>query len=149
MPRRTGALLVYAGAIGLATTFLICVYLHEVMHAIRGWQCSQTDCSIPGTWSFEQTRDGALLWLGGLRSVLQIRAGLYLQQDAFERRGPLVTYLVVAAIDCVLLASLGQLPAWTLALAAGWPLLVIALTRSSSVRPLVWEPLRLPRARLL
>lgn len=145
MPRRTGTLLVYAGSVGLATTFLVCVYLHEIVGAIRGWHCGAT-CNVPTAWSLDQTRDVFVLWFGGLRSILQIRAGLYLQAENFDRRGPLVTYLTVAALDCALLASLGNVPAWALALATAWPLFVYALTRSASVRPLVWERETLPRA---
>lgn len=148
VPRRTGTLLVYAGAIGLATTFLVCVFLQDILHALRGWKCGRT-CTVPGAWSLEQTRDVLVLWLGGVRSVLQIRAGLHMQDDRLDRRLPLVTYLVVAALDSAFLASQGDLPAWALAVAAGWPLAVFALTRSASVRPLVWEPIRLPSARLL
>jgi len=146
-PRRTGTLLVYAGSVGLATTFLLCVYLHDVLRAIRGWHCGYDSCTVPITWTFEQTRDVLVLWFGGLRSVLQIRAGLHLQAVGFDHRSPLVTYLVIAALDCVLLWSL-DLPAWTLALSAGWPLFVYALSRSSTVRPLVWEPAGLPKAHL-
>ena len=149
VPRRTGALLVYAGSVGLATTFLLCVYLHEVLHALRGWSCGSGSCTVPMTWSLDQTRDVFVLWFGGLRSILQIRAGLHLQQDGLDRRAPLVAYLIVALLDCVLLAGLGEVPAWALTLAAAWPLFVYALTRSTSVRRLVWEPTTLPRAHLL
>ena len=149
VPRRTGTLLVYAGAIGLATTFLVCVFLNDVLLGLRGWHCGGRGCTVPGEWTFEQTRDVLVLWLGGVRSVLQIRAGLHMQDDRLDRRLPLVAYLVVAAIDSVILAAIGELPAWTLTLAAGWPLAVYALTRSSSVRPLVWDSIRLPSARLL
>jgi hypothetical protein len=149
VPRRTGTLLAYAGSIGLATTFLLCVYLHEVLGSLRGWHCGYTTCNVPTVWSLAQTRDVLVLWFGGLRSILQIRAGLYLQEQSFDGRGPLVTYLVVAAIDCVMLASLGEIPVSALALAAGWPLFVFALTRTGSVRALVWERTTLPRARVL
>jgi hypothetical protein len=142
-------LLVYAGAIGLATTFLVCVYLHEVLSALRGWHCGYDTCTIPTAWSLDQTRDVLLLWFGGLRSILQIRAGLHLQAEGFDGRRPVVTYLVVAAIDCAMLAALGEIPVWALALAAGWPLFVFALTRTASVRALVWERATLPNARLL
>ena len=143
MNRRTGTLLVYAGSVGLATTFLLCVYLQEALRALRGWHCDYEACTIPAAWSLEQTRDMLVLWFGGLRSVMQIRAGLWLQQPGFVRRGPVNAYLAIAAIDCVLLALL-PLPDWTFALAASWPLFVYALTRSVAV-----EPLQLPRARLL
>lgn len=149
VPRRTGTLLVYAGSVGLAATFLVCVYLYDILHAIRGWHCAFEDCSVPAAWTIDQTRDTFLLWLGGLRSVLQIRAGMSMHHSALDRRAPLVQYLVVAAIDTVLLVGLGQLPAWVIACVAGWPMLVLALTRSASVRPLVWERLTIPAARLV
>ena len=148
VPRRTGTLLVYAGAIGLATTFLVCVFLHDVLDALRGWHCGAS-CTVPGKWGSQQTIDVLVLWLGGVRSMLQIRAGLHMQDARLECRVPLVAYLVVAAIDCVVLAAIGEAPTWALALAAGWPLAVYALTRSASVRRHVWEPIRLPSARLL
>lgn len=149
VPRRTGVLLVYAGCVGLATTFLLCIDLDEILAGTRGWHCQYESCSVPATWSWERTRDVLLLWFGGLRSALQLRAGLHLQWAGFERRGPLLAYLVVAAFDTLFLASLGELPAWTLALAAGWPVFVFALTRTASVRPLVWDEVGLPRAQLL
>ncbi len=149
VPRRTGTLLVYAGSVGLAATFLACVYLHDILHALRGWYCTSRACTVPAEWTFQQTRDVCLLWLGGLRSVLQIRAGMCMQHDASDRRRALVAYLAVAALDCVLLAAVHELPAWTLAMLAGWPLLVFGLTRSSTVRPLVWEPIELPTARVV
>ena len=149
VPRRTGMLLVYAGAVGLFVTFMTCVCLHHVLAATRGWHCTDESCTVPAGWTFERTRDVLLLSLGALRSALQIFAGLQMQRVGFDRRGPLVAYLVVALFDCVFLWHLGELPAWTLALAAGWPLFVYAITRSSSVRPLVWEPIMLPRAQLL
>jgi hypothetical protein len=149
VPKRTGTLLVYAGAIGLATTFLLCVFLHDVLHALRGWHCTGRTCTVPANWSIEQTRDVFLLSFGVLRSVFQIRAGLHMQVAGFDRRLPLVMYLVVAALDCAFLAALGEVPTWALALSAGWPIAVYALTRSSTVRPLVWDAMRLPSARLL
>ena len=149
VPRRTGALLVYAGSVGLATTFLLCLYLNDILAATRGWHCSYESCTVPTSWTWERTRDVLLLWFGGLRSALQIRAGLNMQWDSFDRRGPLITYLTVAGFDCLFLLYLGELPSWTLALAVGWPMFVYALTRASSVRALVWEPSRLPRAQLL
>lgn len=149
IPRRTGTLLVYAGSVGLATTFLLCVYLHDVLRAVRGWQCTYDHCTVALSWSWQQSADVLVLWFGGLRSVLQIRAGLHMQQAGFDHKRPLVAYLVVALVDCVFLASLGALPAWALALTIGWPLFVYALSRSSTVRPLVWEPITLPRAHLL
>ena len=148
VPRRTGTLLVYAGAIGLASTFLACVFLADILRALRGWHCGSS-CTVPGSWTSQQTLDVIVLWLGGVRSVLQIRAGLHMQDERLDRRLPLVAYLVVAALDCVILAAVGELPAWALALAAGWPLAVYALTRSATVRPLVWDAIRLPSARLL
>ena len=148
-PRRTGTLLLYAGSVGLATTFLVCLGLNEILASIRGWHCTYESCTVPATWTWERTRDVMLLFLGGVRSALQIRAGLHMQWEGFDRKGPLVQYLAVAALDTVLLAYLGELPAWTLALAGGWPLFIFALTRTSSVRPLVWEPMQLPRAQLL
>ena len=149
-PRRTGTLLVYAGSVGLAITFLVCLYLNEILGATRGWHCDhQHACTVPGAWTWERTRDVLLLWFGGVRSALQIRAGLHMQWDGFDRKSPLVLYLAVAAIDTAFLAYLGELPMWTLALAGGWPLFVYALTRSSTVRPHVWEPMSLPRAQLL
>jgi hypothetical protein len=148
VPRRTGTLLVYSGAIGLATTFLVCVFLNDVLGALRGWRCGSS-CTVPWKWGNQQTSDVLVLWLGGVRSVLQIRAGLHMQDARLDRRLPLITYLVVSALDCGFLATLGEVPAWALALAAGWPLAVYALTRSPSVRPLVWEPISLPSARLL
>jgi hypothetical protein len=150
VPRRTAKLLVYAGSIGLAITFLVCVFLSDVMHALRGWHCGR-DCTLPAVWSFEQSRDVFVLWLGGVRSVLQIRAGLRLQVGHHERRGPLGAYLAVAVIECAILAAIGDLPPWALALDAGWPLAVFAITRSPSVRPLVWDwpSIQLPSARLL
>ena len=147
VPRKTGTLLVYAGSIGLATTFLVCVYLHDVLRLLRGWHCGGGSCNVPLQWTLDQSRDVFLLWFGGLRSVLQIRAGLHLQQEGLARRGPLVTYLVVAALDFAFLSSLGELPGWTLMLVGGWPLFVYALTRSQALRSLVWdEPGDLPRA---
>jgi hypothetical protein len=148
-PRRTGTLLVYAGAVGLATTFLVCLYLHEVLAEIRGWHCSSESCTVPATWTWERSWDVLLLWFGGLRSALQIRAGLHMQWEGFDRRGPLVAYLVVAAIDSVLLLGLGELPQGTLMLVVGWPVFVYGLTRSSSLRHVIWEPMKLPMARLL
>lgn len=147
--RRTGTLLVYAGSVGLATTFLLCVYLHEVLGALRGWHCGRETCTVPTVWSLAQTCDVFLLWFGGLRSILQIRAGLHLQAEGFDARRPLLAYLAIAALDCVMLASLGEIPAWALALVTGWPLFVFALTRIGAVRVLVWERQTLPHARLL
>ena len=150
VPRRTGSLLVYAGSVGLATTFLLCLYLNEILAATRGWHCGSESCTVPATWTWERTRDVLLLWFGGLRSALQIRAGLHMQCESLDRRRPLIAYLAVAGFDCVFLASLGELPSWVLVLAVGWPLVVYALTRaSSSVRALVWEPMTLRRAQLL
>lgn len=142
MHRKTGSVLVYAGSIGLATTFLVCVYLHDVLRLVRGWHCGGGHCNVPASWTIEQTRDVLLLWLGGLRSVLQIRAGLHLQQDE-HARGPLAMYLVVAALDFVLLAAFGELPNVVLGLVGCWPLFVFALTRSQAGL----EPL--PRARVV
>jgi hypothetical protein len=149
VPRRTGALLVYAGSVGLATTFLVSLYLNDVLAATRGWHCGYESCTVPATWTWERTRDVLLIWLGGLRSALQIRAGLHMQWEGFDRRGPLLAYFTVAGFDCLFLMYLGELPSWTIALAVCWPVFVYALTRVSSVRSLVWEPITLPRARLL
>ena len=151
VPRRTGVLLVYAGSVGLATTFLLCLYLNDVLAATRGWHCGSEygSCTVPISWTWERTRDVLILWFGGLRSALQIRAGLHMQWEGFDRRRPLLAYLTVAGFDCLFLASLGELPSWVLALAVGWPMFVYALTRAASVRPLVWEPTQLPRAQLL
>lgn len=149
VPRRTGTLLVFAGTIGLATTFLVCVFLHDVLAALRGWRCHYGECSVPAAWGSEQSFDVLVLWFGGLRSVLQIRAGIVLQEPVIaDRRGPLVAYLVVATIDCALLVVLA-VPSSLVALAAGWPLAIYALTRTTSLRALVWETLRLPRARVV
>ena len=149
VPRRTGTLLVYAGSIGLGATFLVCVYLNEVLYVLRNWHCSSSSCTVPAAWTLDQTRDTFLLWFGGLRSVLQIRAGMRMHHPDVERRSALLAYLVVAALDCVLLAALGELPTWVVAILAGWPLAVFALTRTPSVRPHVWEPLRIPHARIV
>lgn len=124
------------------------MYLGELLHALRGWHCTTDVCNLPAAWQLEQTRDVVLLWFGGLRSVLQIHAGLRLQSNS-DRKGPLTAYLVVAAVDCAALAAVVALPVWVLVLVAGWPLFVYAITRTAAVRPLVWEPLGLPRARLL
>lgn len=148
VPRRTGTLLVFAGSIGLATSFFVCMCLHQVLAAVRDWHCTYESCTVPAAWTVDRTRDVLLLTLGVLRSVLQLRAGSCMQQAGFDRRGPLVAYLGVAALDTALLCYLGELPTWTLVLAGAWPLFVFAITRSSSVRPLVWEPM-LPAARLL
>ena len=149
VPRRTGALLVYAGSVGLATTFLLCLYLNDILAATRGWHCTYEECTVPATWTWERTRDVLLLWLGGLRSALQIRAGLHMQWEGFDPRRPLIAYLTIAGFDCLFLAYVREVPSWALALAVAWPLFVYALTRVASVRALVWEPMRLPRAQLL
>ena len=149
-PRRTGTLLVYAGYVGLATTVLVCLCLQDVFAATRGWHCAYDyACTLPSTWTWERTRDVLVLWFGGVRSVLQIRAGRHMRRDGFDRKSPLVQYLAVAAIDTIVLAYLGELPVWTLVLAGAWPLFIYGLTRSSSVRAHVWEPISLPRAQLL
>lgn len=148
-PRRTGTLLVYAGYVGLATTFLVCLSLSRIFESTRGWHCGYPDaCTVPVFWTWERTRDVLVLWFGGVRSVLQIRAGRHMR-DGFDRKSPLVQYLAVAAIDTLVLAYLGEFPVWTLVLAGGWPLFIYGLTRSSSVRAHVWEPMSLPRAQLL
>jgi hypothetical protein len=148
--RRTGTLLVYAGSIGLVTTLMCCVDLHEILRALRGWNCGRESCTLPTEWSFQQTRDVFMLWFGGLRSVLQIRAGLHMQQPTIEPRRAFVAYLVVAALDSLALASLNELPAWTLGLVVGWPIFVYALTRTAGTRAVVWDSrLVLPRARVI
>ena len=149
VPRRTGTLLVYAGSIGLATTFLVCVFFNDVMHALRGWACDGHGCTVPAQWAFEQSHDVFVLWFGGLRSVLQIRAGVHMQASGFNRRLPLVAYLVVAALDCTILGVIGELPAWTMVMTMGWPIVVYTITRTDAVRSLVWDPAQIPTARVV